>query len=114
MATQENIRDRAGNDLGILRLNQSLQDQDAKRIESAYTEVYAQLKQEGLATWAYEGEVPDEVVPYVVALVADNCLSTYGVSDKRYQRIKIAVSSALDNIRKNVNDDYISDEPTNY
>ena len=45
MATKTDIRDRAGSDLGLLRLGQSLQSQDATRITSAIDEVYADLKE---------------------------------------------------------------------
>ena len=114
MTPYEQIRDRAGADLGILRLNQQLQDQDKVRSESAYKEVYAQLKKEGLATWPYDENVPDEVVPYVVSLVAENCLATYGVSDKRYQRIKVEAARAMAEIRKNLAIDYVSEDPLPY
>lgn len=100
MTSASGIRDRAANDLGLLRLGQALQDQDKTRIESAYDEVYAQLKNEGLATWASTADVPDDLVPHVVALVAQNCLSTYGVSNDRYTRITNSSSSALREIRK--------------
>ncbi len=85
--TPTQIRDRAGSDLGLLRLGQSLQSQDATRITQAYAEVYARLVKEGIAVWASTGNVPDEVAPYVIALVCANCLSTYGVSKDRYERI---------------------------
>lgn len=52
MATKAETRDRAATDLGILRLNQSLQHQDKVRVEAGYDEVHADLKEEGLATWA--------------------------------------------------------------
>lgn len=88
MATKAQIRDRAAHDLGILELNQSLQSQDDTRISSAYDEVYAALKRKGLATWSSNGTVPNELTPYVAALVAENCLSTYSVSQERFARVK--------------------------
>jgi hypothetical protein len=119
MATKAQVRDRAANDLGLLRLNQSLQAQDATRIESAYTEVYAQLKAEGMALWSSTADIPSAVVPYIVALMADNCLGTYGVSPERYQRIKLAAGDdgeiAKRAIRKYLSPDYPSmDNPTDY
>lgn len=120
MATAAEIRNRAGNDLGLLRLNQSLQAQDSTRITSAYAEVYAALKKEGLATWAYAGAVPDELVPHVVAMVANNCLNTYGVSADRYTRIKAAAGTKDDEIaraaiRRLATPDYSSqDDATDY
>lgn len=108
MATLAEVRDRAANDLGILALNQTLQSQDSTRITSAYNEVYAQLKKDGLANWTSTGSVPAEFVPYVANLVADNCLSTYGVSVDRYTRIKNEVSRSMREIRKLAAPDYPS------
>lgn len=100
MATKAELRDRAANDLGLLRLGQSLQAQDTTRIESAFDEVYADLKTDGLNVWASTASCPVELVPHVVALIADNCLNTYGVSPARYQRIKIASGNAKREMRR--------------
>lgn len=110
--TAAQIRDRAGNDLGLIRLNGSLQAQDSTRITQGYEEVYADLKKDGLATWASDGSVPDELAPSVIALVCLNCLQTYGVSDKRAARIYAAAgadgSIAKAKIRELVADEYES------
>ena len=115
MATKAEIRDRAANDLGILRLGQSLQSQDATRITEGYEEVYSFLVKEGLATWAATGDVPDSVTPYVVSLTAKNCLNTYGVSESRYARIVNDAAVAMREIRAVVSPDYVSqDEPQDF
>lgn len=116
MATQSEVRDRAAVDLGILRLGQSLQSQDATRITEGYAEVYAMLVDEGLAVWAMSSEVPDAIVQPVVSLVADNCLNSYGVSEIRYQRIKLEAANAITKIRKFVEPDNVTDnsEPDNF
>lgn len=115
MATKAQIRDRAAQDLGRLRVGQSLQSQDVARIESGYDEIYAQLKKDGLAVWASTGSVPDELTPHVAALVAENCLNTYGVSDVRYQRIVNAATIARREIKKFTTPDYVSQsEPSDY
>lgn len=116
MATKAEVRDRAATDLGILRLGQALQSQDVTRIENAYAEVHAMLVDEGLAVWAYASEVPDAIVQPVVSLIADNCLNTYGVSEIRYQRIKLEASGAMAKIRKFVEPDNVTDnaEPDNF
>lgn len=113
MATIADVLSRAGNDLGILRLNQSLPAQDNTRITAAYNEVYAALKIDGLATWASDGDIPAALVPHVVALVADNCLNTYSVSNDRYTRIKNAAGAndgdiAKRAIKKLIAPDYVS------
>lgn len=115
MATIAEVRDRAANDLGLLRLGQTLQAQDSTRITSAYNEVYAILKKDGLAAWTSTGDIPSEFVPYVVSLVVDNCINTYGVSDSRYKRLKIETQQVKRELRKLVTPDYVSqDNATEY
>ena len=110
MATVSALVDRVANDLGLLKVGATLQPQDSTRITSGYNEVYAQLKKDGLATWTSTGEIPSDMVPYVSALVVDNCVNTYGVSDSRYKRLKVEVPAAKREIRKLSSPDYVSME----
>ena len=118
MATREAIRDRVGNDLGILPFNQSLPPEHATRVDSAYEEVFADLKQRGLALWAYEdGDVPAEYVPHVVALTAMNCIKSgsYAVPIDRYDRIRLAAKEALPEIRSIIGGRFLTrDCPRDY
>lgn len=118
MATREAIRDRVGNDLGILPFNQSLPPEHATRVDSAYEEVFADLQQRGLALWAYEdGDVPAEYVPHVVALSALNCIisGSYAVPEERYARIATAAARALPEIRALVRGRFLTrDCPRDY
>ena len=111
--TKAQIRNRVASDyLGILRLGQSLQPQDDTRISESYDEVYEQLKTDGLATWASTASVPAAVVPYMVALVAQNCQAPYGISQARQLMILSAAGAngenAKDEIRKLASQDYAS------
>ena len=115
MATKATIRDRAANELGLLPVGQSLASQHSTRLETAYDEVYAQLKVEGLNVWASDASCADELTPHVVALVAFNCLNTYPVSGDRYQRITFTASQAVSRIKALVTPEYESiEEPTDY
>lgn len=115
MATVQEVVNRAAGDLGILRLNQSLQAQDNTRITAAYDEVYEDLKIEGLAIWASAGTVPAQVVRWLASLIADNCINNYGVSDKRYERIKKDAAIAKREIRKIVTPSFTSTtDPADY
>lgn len=115
MATKNEIRDRAAQELGILQIGQSLQSQDDTRVSDGYDEVYAQLRKDGLAVWASTGTTPDELTPHVAALVADNCLGSYGVSPARYERVKLAALNGKREIRKYATQDYISqDDATDF
>lgn len=88
MATKAEVRNQALQLLGVLQIGQSAQSQDATELETAYTEVYADLKKDGLATWAEAGSsIPDDVTPHLVSLMALSRTDTYGISDSRYQRI---------------------------
>jgi len=110
------IINRAATDyLGILMLGQSLQSQDFTRIKQAYNEVYAYLKTKNLVTWVSSGNVPAKLVPYVVVMVANNSLSTYGVSQDRLLRIKTDFSLAESKIRELVLPEQISQaQPNNF
>lgn len=113
--TKTQIVERAAYELGILRLNQSLQSQDQTRLEQAYDEVYADLKEDGVATWASTASVPTDVVPHIVAMVAFNAVDTYGVSNDRYQRIAGKASVAKKKIDSLQVPAYVSqEEPTDF
>lgn len=104
--TANEIRDRAANACGVLRLGQALQDQDRVRFEQGYAEVYADLEIDQLAAFL-STSVPDEVATDVSMLVALNCASDYGVSNDRFQRIvaRVGINGELGkrNIRKAIN-----------
>lgn len=113
--TKAEIIKRVASDyLGILRLGQPLQAQDDTRISSAYDEVYEQLKDEGLATWASTASVPAAIVPFVVGLVAQQCQGTYSLSLPRQSLILqvtgIDGDNAKSRIRKLASASYASQE----
>lgn len=115
MATKAEVRNQVLQTMGILRIGQSATSQDKTEIETAYDELYADLKEEGLATWAAAGSVPSKVVPHVVALVAISRADTYGISDARYRRIAARSINAKREIRRLVTPKHESlDEPVNY
>jgi len=114
-STKAEMRDMAGEELGVKRLHQPMQSQDAARITKSFDQVYAQLKKDGLAIWASTGSAPDEVVPHIVFLIAEGCLGVYGVSNERYNRIVMGANKARREIPKMVKPDYESqDNATDY
>jgi hypothetical protein len=101
--------------LGRLRLGQDYQTQDNVAMQKSYDEVYASMREMGLATWTSTGDVPDELTPPIVALTAWNRIDVYGVSDSRYKRIAIRAGEATRTIRLFVTPEYESlEEPTDY
>lgn len=97
--------------LGRLRLGQSMDNALLVRITSAYTEVYADLKDDQIVTWASAGPIPDPVGPHVAALMAFNCTSSVHVSNELYQRIVSARNIAKREIRRLVTPQYQTTEP---
>ena len=100
VTTQADIRSRAASMLGRLRLGQSLDDVLDTRLQKAYNEVYLDLKDDQIVTWAQAADLPSAMVPHVVALMAFNCTTDIGVSDDRYQRIVNARNIAKREIRR--------------
>lgn len=115
MATAAEIRNRALRMLGVLSLAQTAESNDVTEVDAYYAEVYADLKDDGLTTWSLAAEVPTELVPHVVALVALHGTETYGPSPARYQRIVAKAAIAKREIRRLVTPAYESvDDPTDY
>ena len=87
MATKAEVRQRVGENLGLVPIGQTLESQDQMRIDAAYVEVYEHLKEKGLATWASTGDVPTKLVPSFCLLIAQKLLISYSVPESRYLRI---------------------------
>lgn len=88
MATKEEVRQRVGENLGIVPVGQDLENQDKNRIDMTFDEVYERLKEKGLATWASTAEVPTKLVPYFALMMEEKLLISYSVPDSRTVRIK--------------------------
>lgn len=111
--TKAEIIKRAAYLLGILRIGQALPADKNLRLDEAYEEVYDQLNSENIAIW--DTEVPDRIVPHVVALMALNACDDFGVSPARYQRIVGKANVALREIRKHTQPEYVSnDDPEDF
>ena len=89
MSTKAEVRNRAAELLGRLRVGQSINDALKIRLDDAYDEVYKRLKTKQLTIWAQTGTIPDEVMPFLAVLMAQNAQLSMGVSDERAQRILI-------------------------
>jgi hypothetical protein len=94
MVTKADIRDRTAQEIGILQIGQSLEDTDRVRIEQGYDEVYADLKRNNLNFWSATGDIPNQFVPYVTALIADNISDTYSIPNERYARLLPKIQKA--------------------
>lgn len=79
---------RVGEDLALVPIGQSLESQDFSRVQSCYNEVYQRINKAGYATWSSVGDIPDAAVPYVAIIMQEKLLTSYSVSEIRYNRIK--------------------------
>lgn len=115
MATIEDVRHKAGRLLGIVRFGQALKADDDGLLTECYAQVYAKLKNEGIAVWASGGPVPDEAAPHVAALMAFNACDDKSVSTSRYNRILARRNVAMPEIRAATQPAYESlDEPEDF
>lgn len=110
MATLDDVRNTAAGLLGRHRIGQAINNDIKTRLDRAYTEVYADLKDKRLSVWssAANTTIPDGVSPHVSALMAFNAMSDIGVSAEREQRILMKYQMAMPAIKRYVTPDYES------
>ena len=110
MASKAEIRQRVGEELGLVPIQQALEAQDQARIDATFNETYEFLKEKGMAGWPAAGPVPDKVVPYLALYMEFMLLTGYSVPDTRAQRIITAAGpggqTALVMIGKMVTQEY--------
>lgn len=119
MASKVEAKQLAGELLGIVPIGQAMQSQHNVKMGEAYDEVHAELETLNLPVWATTEEMPDEITPHFIGLMAFNKMDLYGISDSRYQRILLKVGpegdTAKDAIRLLMSAAYSStDAPTDY
>tara|TARA_R110002094_G_scaffold157781_2_gene144037 strand:+ start:4400 stop:4753 length:354 start_codon:yes stop_codon:yes gene_type:complete len=117
MSTITQVRNRAAGMLGRYRSGQAINNQLKLDLDQAYAEVYADLKNDRLSIWssAANTEIPDDVTPWVAALMAFNATDIYGVSEERFGRIVAKRNIAKREIRRVVTPDFESlDDQTDY
>ena len=115
MADLEAVRKRAGMILGIVSEVDSLRAEDDALFTRIYSEVYDSLDRENLAEWSKLGEIPDEVVPHVAALMAFDATVPKKISGEQFNRILALRNAARPEIRRLMIPDYESlERPVDY
>ena len=118
MASKAETKQLAGELLRIVPIGQTLQSHHDTRMGEAYDEVYAELQSIGLPVWDTDEEMPDEITPHFVGLMAFNKADLFGISDNLYQRILIKVgdegNKAKAKMREILANSYYSSEATDY
>jgi len=100
MATAQQIRQTAAENLGILGEGETMPSYETADLNQAYVEVYAELEALDLAAWDYANNVPDRFAHSVSMLVAESRAVKYQVPNDRYERIKLEAQAAMNKIRK--------------
>jgi len=100
MASAQQIRETAAENLGILGEGETLPSYESDDLDQAYIEVYKELEGLELTAWAQAGDVPDQYARSVAILVAAARAVKYQIPDNRYQRLKIEEIEAMSMIRK--------------
>ena len=99
MATAQQIRETAAENLGILGEGETLPSYETNDLDQAYTEVYAELQGQNLTTWSEGTNVPDQYARSIAMLVAESRATKYQIPDNRYARIKMEAVEAYRMIR---------------
>lgn len=100
MATKQQIRETAAENLGILGEGEMLPSYETNDLDQAYIEVYAELQALNLTTWPESGAIPDQYARSVAILVAEARVIKYQKSDQVFTRIRAEKEVALARIRQ--------------
>lgn len=118
MASKSEAKQLAGELLRLVPVGQSMQAQHDAKMGEAYDEVWGRLESLGVPVWDKDDEMPDEVTPYFVYLMAHNKMDLYGISDSLYVRIANRVGpegqNALIEIKALMEEPYYTNAMTDY
>ncbi len=119
MASKAEAQQLTGELLRIIPIGQAMQSQDEARMGEAYDEVHAELENIGLPVWEKTEEMPDEITPHFIHLMAFNKLNLYPASDTLRLFIQQTVgpegNTSKDQIKALMREAYCNvDEPTDY
>ncbi len=108
--TRAEIANRALRRAGRLAYGQTATSELSNSALQGYDEIYDYLERLGIVDWGSTASVPNEYVPWVVALTAYNKADEWGISTDRYARIAQDANAAEREIRRLFNDYYTSTE----
>lgn len=100
MATKQQIRETAAENLGILGEGETLPSYESDDIDQAYIEVFNELQALNLTAWPITGDIPDQYARSIAILVAEARVIKYQKSDQIYNRIRAEKEVALARIRE--------------
>ena len=100
MATAQQIRETAAENLGILGEGETLPSYETADLDQAYTEVYEELQGQNLTTWSESSNVPDQYARSIAMLVAASRALKYQIPEERYKRIQYEAEGSYRLIRR--------------
>lgn len=103
------MKNEAAQMLGITVVGQNYSGAKANKIEEYYQEVYAELKDDEIATFPSAGPVPNSVKGHMAALIAMRGADTFSISNDRFNRIAAKNNIAKREIRKHTQPKWESD-----
>jgi hypothetical protein len=110
MATRAELLLNVGEELKIIGVGDILPAEHESAIDSAYVRVYTQLQKDGLAFWAIDDNIPDEVVFPLSNLICKSLLNKYAVSNEQYNRVIATYQESKKDIKKFATPNYVSHE----
>ena len=87
--TLEDLYQRTGAKLGIVRADESLSAEDGDLLGDTYASLHDQLLSEGLCTWSASEDVPDWAAPILVDLLAALLVDHFGLEEPRRSLVKL-------------------------
>lgn len=109
-----NIRNRALEEMGLLRKGETADPSESQSLDEAYVELYGELQDDQLTgSFTVTSGVPIQFVRPIVVLIALRRANTWRIADARYKTIVIEAGAdgdrAMGKIRKAVNGRNVSD-----
>lgn len=108
--TRAEIANRALRRAGRLAYGQTATSLLTDAALQGYDEIYSFLFELGIVDWGSTSDVPNEYVPWIVALVAYNKADEWGISNDRFARIQADAAIAERQIRRAFENGYTSTE----
>lgn len=108
MATVAEVLQISGEELGCVAKGDTLSSDDNAILTATYNQVYAAAKKDGMATWAIDGTVPDEVVPFLANIISNRLINKYRPPSEVYNMIVSSYKASVRDFKKYTSPSYVS------
>lgn len=94
MATQQQLKNKAADRLGMRAIGQTLSHAQNQMFQSAYDALYDRLENDGKVAWAKSGDIPDAFLPPISAMLAFELADDVGIAGERFARLQNSAYNA--------------------